>query len=395
MEVMNKEEVPTSWRVAEIISGNGHTYSVRYDCYSVAESDVVVERVSRKVIRPCPPPVQAVDGWVAGDVAEVFVDNSWKISQVLKVLGGDFYLVRPHGLIQKFRIYKGSIRMRQFWEDGKWVLIGKGSESSGEVKFRNCYQKLSFQVPQVDAKVHKQGRGDCLSIQNDAALQDLHIISSRTPKRATPYYSSLLDPHAGNAKKFRAIEKEGRRLRVPDQLLEKVDAVAYPRDVLGEKYMQPSFNNCSNGYYETERRKSNGVVGCSLARISDPNESEIDECSIGSCSVLSENPNKISSHLVAVTCQEADTLCSDAESFHGSREEQICSPPLEEDMVESIHRLELHAYRSTLEALYASGPLSWEKEALLTNLRISLHISNDEHLIEVRNLISHRAGYLN
>lgn len=62
--------------------------------------------------------------------------------------------------------------------------------------------------------------------------------------------------------------------------------------------------------------------------------------------------------------------------------------PLGEDVAARIHRLESHAYRCTLEALYASGPLSWEQEALLTNLRITLHITNDEHLMELRNLIS-------
>lgn len=31
VEVMRKKEVPV-WRCGEIISGNGHTYSVKYDC---------------------------------------------------------------------------------------------------------------------------------------------------------------------------------------------------------------------------------------------------------------------------------------------------------------------------------------------------------------------------
>ena len=89
-----------------------------------------------------------------------------------------------------------------------------------------------------------------------------------------------------------------------------------------------------------------------------------------------------------VHCQETDTL-SDAESYHrpGS-ERESSSLPSNEEVEVSIHSLELHAYRSTLEALYASGPLSWDQEALLTNLRIMLHISNDEHLKELKHLIS-------
>lgn len=40
---------------------------------------------------------------------------------------------------------------------------------------------------------------------------------------------------------------------------------------------------------------------------------------------------------------------------------------------------ELEKYRSTMVALHGNGPLSWEQEALLTDLRISLNISIDEH----------------
>ncbi|KAF5812695.1 putative ENT domain, Agenet-like domain, Agenet domain, plant type, ENT domain-like superfamily [Helianthus annuus] len=57
-------------------------------------------------------------------------------------------------------------------------------------------------------------------------------------------------------------------------------------------------------------------------------------------------------------------------------------------VADEIHSLELHAYRYTMVSLHASGPLNWEKETMVTNLRISLHISNDEHLIMLKNLIS-------
>ncbi|GJW18518.1 EMSY domain-containing protein, partial [Tanacetum coccineum] len=38
---------------------------------------------------------------------------------------------------------------------------------------------------------------------------------------------------------------------------------------------------------------------------------------------------------------------------------------------DEIHRQELNAYRSTLEALHASGPLTWEKETMVTDLRFT------------------------
>uniref|UniRef100_A0A0C9RFX4 TSA: Wollemia nobilis Ref_Wollemi_Transcript_29196_928 transcribed RNA sequence n=1 Tax=Wollemia nobilis TaxID=56998 RepID=A0A0C9RFX4_9CONI len=60
----------------------------------------------------------------------------------------------------------------------------------------------------------------------------------------------------------------------------------------------------------------------------------------------------------------------------------------EEDVAAEVHEVELYAYVSVLRVLYASGPLSWDQEVLLTNLRLSLNVSNDEHLRELRRLFS-------
>lgn len=51
-----------------------------------------------------------------------------------------------------------------------------------------------------------------------------------------------------------------------------------------------------------------------------------------------------------------------------------------------VHALELHAYRSVLKALRACGPLNWQRETLLTDLRLSLNISNDEHRLELAHI---------
>jgi hypothetical protein len=54
----------------------------------------------------------------------------------------------------------------------------------------------------------------------------------------------------------------------------------------------------------------------------------------------------------------------------------------------NVHELELQAYQSTVRAFHAAGPLTWEQESLLTNLRLSLNISNEEHLLQLRHLLS-------
>ena len=55
------------------------------------------------------------------------------------------------------------------------------------------------------------------------------------------------------------------------------------------------------------------------------------------------------------------------------------------------HDRELLAYHSVLEAFYAQsqGHLTWERDDLLTRLRLELHITNNEHTDKLKRLISH------
>lgn len=125
VEVLSKREAPSgSWRCAEIISGNGHTYSVKYDCYS-PDMDGAVERVPRKAIRPCPPPVKFPRNLVPGDIVEVFEHNSWKLGEVSRVSGGHYFFVRLLGSSRQFRAEISGIRLRQSWHHNKWVVIQK------------------------------------------------------------------------------------------------------------------------------------------------------------------------------------------------------------------------------------------------------------------------------
>lgn len=219
VEVVSKKDVLISWKCAEIISGNGRAYSVMYDCYPGSTSEMAVERVPRKAIRPCPPRVEGVGSWVAGDVVEVLESFSWKIATVLKVLDRDYYLVRLFGVPQEFRVCKSNTRVQQAWEENKWVVIGKGRGSCKEV---NSTQKTSFQMLQATKKIKLQGLEDRFAAQDNGGQQESHMVSSRTLKRASPYCSSPIDAYTGHVCKVRAMETDGRRQRfVPSFLLEK------------------------------------------------------------------------------------------------------------------------------------------------------------------------------
>lgn len=207
---------------------------------------------------------------------------------------------------------------------------------------------------------------------------------------------SRIEAYAEPPPKFRAIENEGRchraRVRNPPTPLKQVHGVSFPRDVLAEECIPASVNNRKTGIsdMDIERRKHAGAVGCSIGENFESNDADSVTSSVGSCSTTSRNSYKLQFPVSAGHFEDDDdSSSSDAESFcQRGYEEGSCSPPTQEELAAEIHRLELHAYRCTIEALHASGPLSWEQEALMTNLRLSLHISNDEHLMELRNLIS-------
>lgn len=255
----------------------------------------------------------------------------------------------------------------------------------------DAHYKMNFQVAGSKGKSKIDRRVYHGAIQDSTGLKDSQIVPSKMLKRASPYSSSVLEAYTGKCQKVRAVERECKRRRVEPAIFQrKVDAVAYPGDSLDEKYAQNSFYNRLNGYDGLDGVKVNtAVADCNLAGSSEQNDFDNDACSVGSCSVNSIRADKFSNYPVAVPCLARDLLSSDAESYNCSfDDEEDGSHCLEEKVEVSIRKLELHAYRCTLEALYASGPLSWEKELLLTNLRIMLHISNDEHLTALKNLIS-------
>ncbi|XWS16418.1 hypothetical protein CRYUN_Cryun34aG0085800 [Craigia yunnanensis] len=197
VEVLTKKEFPTgAWRCAEIISGDGQTYSVKYSWFPFTGEAAAVERVPRKSIRPCPPPMNGSDDWVSGDVVELFDELCWKLAVIVRVFGGNNFSVRILGSNSEHKAHQSRLRVRQFWEDGNWFLVGKGSSNS-----------------------------------------------TGPPKRKR---SSLGFSDVGGQKK-RAIRKgsiTGKRilLRLPSPASEKVDAFVSPKNILGERCMPSPFH---------------------------------------------------------------------------------------------------------------------------------------------------------
>ncbi|KAE8705112.1 Cytochrome c1-1 [Hibiscus syriacus] len=196
VEVLTRTEVPTgAWRCAEIISGYGHSCSVKYGWFPMTGEAGSVERVPRKVIRPCPPPINRTDDWVPGDVVEVFDELYWKPAVIVRAFGGNNFSVRIIGSNRVLSVHQSRLRVRKSWEDGKWFLVGNGSSNSPGPSKR---------------------------------------------KRSSPGFSDA------GGKKTKVIEKGsigGQRLivRIPCPASEKVDVFVSPNNILAERCTPSSF----------------------------------------------------------------------------------------------------------------------------------------------------------
>ncbi|KAF8046137.1 hypothetical protein N665_4006s0005 [Sinapis alba] len=306
VEVLTKSSVPSgAWRSAEIISGNGHYYTVMYNT-----GDGTTERVPRKSMRPepPPPPSQVLHSWAPGDLLEVFETCSWKIAIVSKVLEDDCFLVRLLGSSLKIRVNKCDIRVRQSWQDNEWITVGQGTS------------RLSAQTSTGKLEGKVKLKGVYVSFERKDKL--------KRPKKRT---YSLVEPHN-----------------------------------------------------QTREVEANGRLGCGLLLKGKEEEQEDDResvaSSVGSCNMDMYGLTTVS------FCPIETGNSSDTESSscgYQNIKMKLGFPAAD------VHRLELDAYRFSIERLHASGPnITWEQETWITNLRLKLNISNEEHLMQIRNLIS-------
>ncbi|URE19469.1 agenet domain containing protein [Musa troglodytarum] len=392
VEVWSRREVPSgSWRSAEIISGNGHYYTVRYDGYPM-DGSVAVDRVPRKAIRPCPPPAGTLKDSISGDVVEVFNNNSWKLAEVLVVVDKKYCSVRLLGSSREIRAHKSLIRRRLSWQDNKWVMIHKdsGIQNGAMLSSLSRGGKSSYYMPQSCVEIDNSAGKSLFPIENyDFPEKARRFLSRETNKR--PFVIFIPAEKCNDVRrKTRATEKKGMDKRIstehPIHCLEKVDAVASKGRVMDEKCMHTCLNNRTTVSSKIELgrgRQSSDKQKC-LVRSAEPNDAESTSSSVGSCSVGS-SPCRLPWHHETYPSKELYNHYDHAETSCGAERELSLSR--KDELQAEIHQLELNAYRSSLIALHASGPVSWEREALMTNLRLMLNISNDEHLMELRNLM--------
>ncbi|KAL9241212.1 hypothetical protein vseg_015346 [Gypsophila vaccaria] len=355
VEVLTKKKVSSGvWRCAVIEADNGDGYTVRFyrgpDMFKEG-----FDKVSAEAVRPCPPPLPVADstGWAVDDVVEVLDGGYWKVSVIEEVLGDDCYQIHVIGSIDDFRVKKSNIRMRQELKDGKWVSLGK--------KAGNCEDM----VTRMRKKVRMQQQGDFIN------AQPIAIKPSKSVKRSFADISSADEVYTECMQKRRAVNNEAKHKAIPEDMYSFVGCPD-SRGILKQ-------TQCSDNLLTS-------TVSCrNLGNASESKDCVSCSSSVASCSVIDRCCDRILSHTSTSCSQDSDSLCSDADSSYplGDEEENSMGEQLGDF---KTHELDLLTYRHTLEWLYASGPLTWDQEILLTDLRKELYVSNDEHLMELRRL---------
>ncbi|GER45138.1 plant Tudor-like RNA-binding protein [Striga asiatica] len=324
VEILKNKEGLISWLTGKIISVIGHNYLVQHDSSPDLSSNRTVEMVSRKFVRPQPPLVKGVES--ESYLAGDFVEVFYQYSWKVGIILDVLGGQSEIKRNKKSRHVQYLVRVFECSED---LVI-----DSSDIRKKRTHDDKWVQIGKNSRS------GDDISNRPKRHPMNPPVGPTRSLKRAPDHTSSIFD---GSARKIRAIEKEG----------QKQQGKAEKKNVRARSsFKGPDFSTYT------------------------------DSCSVGSCSVISNSYKNSHGNFLLSTS-------SDAESFYGPGKIFLYhNQPPEKDLEVRVRELELQAYRSTLGALYASGPLSWEQEAMLTNLRIVLHISNDEHLKELKQLIS-------
>ncbi|XP_074557984.1 uncharacterized protein LOC141813884 [Curcuma longa] len=395
VEILRRSEEPNgSWFPAVISSVLVDKYSVRYKLFISPRGKPIVETVDDKDVRPSPPFVPCKQDWSTGEIAEVLDTHSWKVAKIAKILKNGYVVAKVLGSIQlkMFPLY--DVRVRQAWQTNHWI-----NKITNE-KYFDCGLMPSSSKHTTKVK--------------DGAHQEAYIIQKFGTKHSEPYNAHKFDRKQFCTTPQTTLNRDLnlRYISIPDREIRATDKKRKPtseaddpdwltKETSPRKVDAVTFSRVSDHGNRTPtssktRRNINTQIHIDRLFLDDHDTrlfrrpmgvaEEADECSVASCSsndIAESYSGGTRKHSTNASGEASDFMSSSP--YKGEREQENTS---EDKLAAGIHMLELHAYRSTLQALYASGPLSWEQESLLTNLRLSLNITNEEHLLHLKQLLS-------
>ncbi|KAK8674487.1 hypothetical protein V6N13_112776 [Hibiscus sabdariffa] len=394
VEVLRREDDDDpcgSWFTGNIVSADGENYVVRYNLLTDHKGKQVMEKPERKDVRPLPPSVNG-KSWVVGDVAEVFDIRCWKVGKIAKVLkNNDRFVFKLFGSIQLKEFHASSLRIRQVWDGKKWMVIGKVAQRKDSTnnfapKFPNRAGGLLFRTSLHLRETPRFREKDRDGMHKGEADNATICVSMRAVSKGYDHPSEecKINPIFGGGLRKRRSPSwsrgcdDGTHKRTCP-LFNQVDDTSFRHVGVDGKFIKQSAKS-SNRMENTAAR--------SLYDSSRPVlfTEDGDQCSVASCSSngVADFAGRISHRSLESTPENSDA----ESSFPYSCDKRDLPLSLADDKVVDIHELELRAYKSTVEALYVSGPLTWGQEFLLTDLRLSLNISDEEHLLQLRHLLS-------
>ncbi|GMI66493.1 hypothetical protein like AT4G32440 [Hibiscus trionum] len=387
VEVLRREhDLCGSWFTGEILSADGDNYVVGYKLLEFHEAKRVTEKVRGMDVRPFPPSVNG-KSWAVGDIAEVFDIQCWRVAKVARVLkNGNRFVVKFFGSIQLKEFPASSLRIRQAWHGNKWIVMGKVAENknladsvTSKIPFRagGLHFRTSLHFGETMPSRAREGRGTHKGEAHKIA--SCLPIGAKSKGYARRYGECNMDTLFGRTFKKRKPSPCSRGCDVTHNrtlpLSKQVYDISCSHVGLDDNFIKQSTNRNS---------RMEDTTHC-LYDSSRPvwSAEDSDQCSVASCSLNGDHVGQ-NSHKLLDNAPDS----SDAESAFPSLRDKRDLPLSPVDKVYDIHKLELRAYKSTMEALFVSGPLTWEQQSLLTNLRLSLNISDDEHLLQLRHLLS-------
>ncbi|KAJ6773811.1 PLANT TUDOR-LIKE RNA-BINDING PROTEIN [Salix purpurea] len=370
VEVLRRHHGPRgSWFPGSVVSARGNYCKIRYKSLSDNKGEPVMEKVREEDVRPQPPRKKR-RRWMAGDAAEIFDFQCWREGKIAKVLNNNLFVVRLLGSIQLKEFHGSSVRVQQAWHNNNWSVIGKVAQNKEYTK-KFAENKSKHPGSLVRRALVSVTRGGPCLREKDGQK---HV------KDGQHNVKMDLDRHhlQRSSKDLVSCMEGCHKQLVPNlPFFEGADNISPEKLMVDEKFKGSIKMNTKMVKETTELLYTSSTA--LLAE--DSNQSSVASCS-------SNGFADSSSHNFQTPLDNASHESDAGSSFLSFSFIKRLTPYFEQKLEAEIHELEFHAYRSTVQALYASGPLSWEQESLLTNLRLSLHISDEEHLLHLRQLLS-------
>ena len=410
-----------AWRAGEVIWGNGHSYVMRW-----FDGGPDSARISRKFVRPTPDPkIELPKDLDAGDIVELFDSNLWKWVEVVRV-GDPQFEVKFVGSTKVVTADRSALRPRLIygekgWELNKVTSSPPPSPSSSPphpppLRFR-CIC-TSTEAPCPVSSLLQDDKFPIESVVPSRPIAGKNI-KSKAIGNAIANGGTNFAAHAvklGKTKRSNCtvdadIVRDVKRFQGNGS----TNRVFVKREEPGARYNDNrEVMDVHPSHYLEKRQETGDNVDCFLARRTDSDKdsdvssksdtSSSTSDSSSSSSASGSNNNGGRDQAVSATAkhcrenQEAEIKLlpnrNEEEQDSGDRTESRASArmqhhptneakkqdELEEQHDRPVHGLELEAYMSVMKAFQATGLLTWSKEELLSDLRLHLNVSSDEHL---------------